>query len=310
MRLTNTQKCSSPAARGAFTLIELLIVLALLATLVALASGAVIRVMESQTRSNTQTALTKVQTALNSQWSRYKDQFWKEDAARLYPAQWAAVYAIAGNDPARARVIWVKLRLKQAFPISFAEALSPIVLATGVQLNPLPTYVNALGQSGITAADSGLCESGACLLLALQQSPSGGGVKLEDLGVSSSIKTFTTLNGKQVSALADGWGTPLLFCRWPTGSAVLGNNVPDPALRIDNDPVDPQGLLANANWQKTAGATQFVALCHALPSTTRRSFVLVPLVASAGPDRTPGVDAATFTPSGTGAENDNLYGRQ
>jgi prepilin-type N-terminal cleavage/methylation domain-containing protein len=323
MHAANARKRTGPAARGAFTLIELLIVLALIAVLVALAAGTVVRVIDTQSRNNTQTALTKIQSALNRRWSEYKDLFWKEDAARLYPNQWAAVMTIANNDPARARVIWVKLRQKQAFPISFSEALTPISLGGGVTLNPLPTYVSALGAAGVTAADTGQCQSAACLLLILQQSPSGGGVKFEDMGVSSSIKLCTTdkigaVPGKQVNALVDGYGTPVQFCRWPTGSAFLGNS----ALGQNgaaNDPGDPQGTLTVATWLwtggvptggKTAARKAFEALCHPVPdrsATGPMSNRLVPLVISAGPDQQTGLNALDFSSLGTGADNDNIY---
>ena len=79
---------------------------------------------------------------------------------------------IAGNDRLRAKVIWTKLRLKQAFPNNFNEALNP------APLKPLPYYVNALGALGFTAANTGAAnpqnfESSACLLLALQHSEDG-----------------------------------------------------------------------------------------------------------------------------------------
>jgi prepilin-type N-terminal cleavage/methylation domain-containing protein len=319
--LAHRRERTGPAARGAFTLIELLIVLALITVLIALTAGTVLRVIDTQQRSNTQTALAKVQSALTRQWAAYKDQFFKEDAPRLYPKQWNAVMAIAGNDPARARVIWVKVRQKQTFPISFNEALTPITLAAGVQLPPLPAYVSGLGAAGITAADSGACESSACLLLALQQSPSGGGVKLDDLGVNSSIKVCPTNLGKQINALVDGYGTPLQFCRWPTGSAIpLGNSALG-QLGAANDPTDPQGTLTVQSWLSSAGRTQFQALCHIVPNrlpagntTQPASNVLIPLVASAGADKLIGLNATNFSPDPInyppGSDNDNLYSRQ
>jgi prepilin-type N-terminal cleavage/methylation domain-containing protein len=298
--------------RRSFTLLELLVVLTLITVLLALLTGTVVRTILTVQKSNTQTALTKVQSALNRQWVAYKDQYWKEDAQRLYPQQWAAVLAIAGNDPKRARVIWVKLRQKQTFPTTFNEALTPINLGGGVTLNPLPTYVSALSAAGIAAADSGACQSSACLLLALQQSPSGGGVKLEDLGVNTSIQPLTTTNGKQINALVDAFGSPLQFCRWPTKSANLGNSaagLPGAA----NDPTDAEGTLTVQTWLGSSGAASFVALCHLLPPRSQQgpmSNRLVPLVASAGPDKQLGLDPGDFSSQGTGADNDNLYGVQ
>src|SRR5262249_14319221 len=149
--------------------------------------------MDSQKKSNTLVTLNKVQSQLTKQWDIYKDLFWKENPASVNATAWSSVLTLAGNDPKRARVIWVKLRMKQTFPISFSEALNP------APLSPVPAYQTALNQLGITAANApnppAAYESAACLLLALQQSPSGGGAKLEDLGVSSSIRPFSAGTG-------------------------------------------------------------------------------------------------------------------
>jgi prepilin-type N-terminal cleavage/methylation domain-containing protein len=318
---------TGPAARGAFTLIELLIVLALITVLITLTAGTVLRVIDTQQRNNTQTTLTKLQSALNRQWAAYKDQFFKEDAARLNPVPWAYVYQMAGNDPARARVIWVKLRLSQAFPMSFQEALNGLTLpaftgpngpVAATTLPPLPTYQKALQQAGATASASPLnYESAVCLLLALQQSPSGGGVKLEDLGVNSSIKSVVLPNTNSVNALVDGWGTPLQFSRWPTGSALVLNNDPNFGLPGSaNDPTDPQGLLANTTWQQKnpTAIVAFQAAFHKLPLPNQanpapRSFALVPLIASAGSDKLMGLDMVTMTILSNDA-NDDLYSKQ
>jgi prepilin-type N-terminal cleavage/methylation domain-containing protein len=331
MLSANARKRTGPAARGAFTLIELLIVIALVAVLAALAAGTVVRVIDTQTRSNTQTTLTKLQSALNRQWAAYKDQFFKEDAARLYPGPWLYVFQMAGNDTGRARVLWVKLRLSQAFPMTFREALTGTILpaftgpsgpVAATALPPLPAYVNGLTAAGITAADTGACQSSACLLLALQQSPSGGGVKMEDLGVSSSIQICITdqigaIPGKPINALVDGYGTPLQFSRWPTGNALVLSNDPifgRPGLA--NDPTDPQGLLANTSWQTKypTAIAAFQLVFHKLPTVNAanpapRSYALVPLLASAGSDKLMGLDPITMAIV-TSDANDDLYSKQ
>jgi prepilin-type N-terminal cleavage/methylation domain-containing protein len=332
MLTANARKRTGPAARGAFTLIELLVVIALVAVLAALAAGTVVRVIDTQTRSNTQTTLTKLQSTLNRQWATYKDQFFKEDAARGNPGPWSYVFQMAGNDTARARVLWVKLRLSQAFPMTFREALGGTILpaftgpsgpVAATVLPPLPAYVNGLTAAGINAANTGTCQSAACLLLALQQSPSGGGVKMEDLGVSSSIQIcFTdpdpvTKAPKPVNALVDGYGTPLQFSRWPTGNALVLSNDPTFGLPgLANDPTDPQGLLANTTWQKAypTAIAAFQLAFHKLPTVNAanpapRSYALVPLLASAGSDKLMGLDPVTMAIV-TSDANDDLYSKQ
>lgn len=324
MRTQNTRKRTGPAARGAFTLLEVMVVLLVIGLLTALTAGTLVRVMDSQKKSNTQVTLNKIQSQLTKQWSAYKDLFWRENPASVSggSAAWNTAQTLAGNDPKRARVIWVKLRMKQAFPQTFSEALNPAPLPA------LPTYQQALTALGITGSSAATApfESSACLLLALQQSVSGGGAKLEDLGVSGSIKAFDLGGGKTINAFADQWNMPLQFCRWPTlnaiplGNSVAGNVVPSAA----NDPGDPEGTLAVQSWQAAHGA-QFVppsGICHFLPASTGaapRSNVVVPLVASCGPDGAKagllnyqlslGLNPTDFSSTGTGAENDNLYSR-
>jgi hypothetical protein len=46
------------------------------------------------------------------------------------------VLAMADNDPTRARVIWIKLRLKQEFPMNVSEALYPWFVPGGTVLVP------------------------------------------------------------------------------------------------------------------------------------------------------------------------------
>jgi hypothetical protein len=184
---------------------------------------------------------------------------------------------------------------------------------------------------GVKASDTAVCESSACLLLALQQSPSGGGSKLEDLGLGSSVQNFPVNSTISVPALGDHWNRPVLFCRWPTGNAVpLGNSAAG-QNGAANDPGDPEGTLTVQGWQQTIVPawkqtcyTKFVSLCHYIPPRTSagappRSNVVVPLIASAGPDAGAhglvqfqqylGLNLTDFSSQGTGAENDNLYSR-
>jgi len=309
MRTQYAPKRTGPVARGAFTMIELTVVLLVIGLLVALTAGTVVRVMDSQKKSNTQVTLNKLQSQLTKQWSAYKDLYWKENPANVNGGgAWTAVQAMAGGDQRRARVIWVKLRLKQTFPVSFSEALNP------APLPPLPTYQVALGQLGITAATApnppAAYESSACLLLALQQSVSGGGAKLEDLGVSSSIQPISAGTGT-INIFVDHWNSPLQFCRWPTGDAIpLGNSAAGQPGAA-NDPGDPEGTLTVQAWQNTY-RTQFMNLCHYLPPRTGAaptSNVVVPLVASCGPDKNLGLNPTDFSSLGAGAENDNIYSR-
>src|SRR5439155_25486800 len=91
----------------------------------------------------------------------------------------------AGGDSRRARVLLVKFRIRQNFPMSFAEALQPWLGATGGRflsssdVPPVPSYVKTLQLANVDFTDPNIlltpqpCESSICLLMALQQNRKG-----------------------------------------------------------------------------------------------------------------------------------------
>jgi len=291
--------------RAAFTLIELLVVIAIIGILMSLTAGAVVVFINVQRENNTKSALSKFKTALDSQW---RTEIGKANKEPLDP------YALqlAGNDAMRARVITIKMRLTQAFPMSFDEVKGVTLpglgassdYPNGLQLPRQPGYQAYLGGLGIqgsgTANDTLPYESSACLLMALQRPASGQGVTTEALG-GGATKLYTLPNGQSFPYLVDGWGNPVAFCRWPTGSPAL---VPTVGNNVYKDPTDPQGLLNNPGWRKD-WQTAFESAFHPLPDP-KQPRTLVPLIASPGRDAKLGLDPNTFAPA-DGTAADNVY---
>jgi type II secretory pathway pseudopilin PulG len=318
MRLRENPSRSGLARRGGFTLIELLVIIAIIAALMALSASAVIKFMAVQQNSNTQTTLNKVQSVLNRQWSAAKDQAWKESMSEIVPGSNPPITVqqyiqtnLAGTDAnvaGRTRVIYVKLKLRQLFPMNFNEAVNP------APLPPLPAYQKYLNQLGITGSISGLSpnfESAACLLMALQRSQSGGGADSADIGGGGSTKSFALPGGQNsIRAFADAWGQPIYFTRVPAGYPLLNPlpypaGPPGPGEQGINDPGDPQGYLNAAGWGSSSSARLFSQLTLQPLAAQNSSYKLMPMVASGGPDKQIS-DPIWFSVT-QAIDNDNLY---
>jgi type II secretory pathway pseudopilin PulG len=293
--------------RSAFTLVEIMVVITIMVALVALTAGAVLKYVGVQQTSNTQSTLDRVQSQLIKAWSKVKDQAKKEPI----PPGFVAAYAGSdANAAERAKVIYLKLKMRAAFPMNFGEALNvaynnPLLGAT-VPQSPVPSppaYTTYLTSHGVNPAavsassPSDPRESAVCLLMALQRGVSGAGIDPSVLTAGGAAGDY---NG--MPYLTDAWGRPIFFSRAPTGSLYL--NLAGP-LAGANDPGDPQGLLLNPTWRTQFGAV-YSALTLELPALNtlpiNTSYKLAPMVASGGPSdwTKPGAtltfDPITFAP--------------
>jgi prepilin-type N-terminal cleavage/methylation domain-containing protein len=268
--------------RDAFTLIELMVVIVIIAALVALSASAVVKYIEVQQNANTQSILDRTQSQLARAWSKVKDQAYAETIPSGVESWiWSNLAQIPG-EPAdtttrRVRVLYVKLKLRQAFPMNFNEALNP------APLPPLQAYVTYLNSLGVTASTGAAYESSACLLMALQRGVSGAGIDPSQLTVGG----FTG-NANGIPYLTDAWNRPIYFSRVPVGSAILNPN-PYPGDGQDgaNDPLDPNGYLQAPNWAQTTGASGpygavFTALTLQKLAGPDSSYKIAPMVASGG----------------------------
>lgn len=283
--------------RQAFTLVELLVVIAIIAVLAALSAWGVFAMIGSQQRRNTESSMRVINKLLQDRWAAVI-----ADAKKETPSQ--AVFIRAGNNKERAQVIWIKVRLAEAFPATYGEAnpanLSTIVnnyIPLGMRKAHFAKYQAALGsQTG-----GGAGESSACLLMALKTLASDG-VSVED-----QLKPFVKdTDGDGVPELVDGWGKPLKFLRFPTvvttepGGPISANPAKAAGGRTAKfaDPVDPEGTLINATWYNAPPPLPanndrriFEAQFHPVgpqpvPPAVNPPFAFytIPVVASAGKD--------------------------
>jgi prepilin-type N-terminal cleavage/methylation domain-containing protein len=247
-----TRTTKRAARRAAFTLVEMLVVVTIVAILLSLTTAAALKLIGAQQQFNTQTELTRLEGDLVRAYRSAADKFRKEPIPPSGPlnSAYASVTNMAGGDRNLARVIWTKLRLKQTFPNNFAEALYPGNPSINMPaLSYYHTKLNGLGYfatydvpsispfSNISALNyqPQPWESSVCLLWALQRGEDGPGLQESDIGTGS-LKDFGQVTPnplkpnpsagltplqQPVKGLVDNWGTPLYFCRWPVNSLLL-----------------------------------------------------------------------------------------
>jgi prepilin-type N-terminal cleavage/methylation domain-containing protein len=286
--------------RGGFTLIEILVVVAIIGILLGLLAVALFPWIGTQSKRTTEILLQKVHTAVEQQ---AREVIIKAREETPKPN----VLAMAGGDPERARIIWIKLRLKQEFPMSYAEALNPTAgsqFLAPSDLPPLKEYVTRL--QGVTPVDPNT-QMAACLLMSLQRPRKGQKFSAEETLGAHAIKDT---DGDGVPEIVDGWGKPVLFFRWGTGNPDLDASYTSARGLLDRDTEDPAHKLMDASWNPVhPGAAEFQNLCHWITQDgqgkTPRSYFTQPVIVSLGPDRSAGLDI-TMKPISPDA-NDNIY---
>src|SRR5437763_1263022 len=111
-----TQRMIGSQKRGGFSLVEILVVIAIIAVLVGLLAVAVAPWFGSQQLRNTKALLKKLDREVAEAYN---------EAARTFRSSTVppAIMTTFGCNDATARAIWIKLNLKASFPMSYAEAL-------------------------------------------------------------------------------------------------------------------------------------------------------------------------------------------
>jgi prepilin-type N-terminal cleavage/methylation domain-containing protein len=257
--------------RPGFTLVELLMVVFIIAVLVSLVASASMRFYYIQFEKNTESTIGKIDSALRRHWQKVIDQASEEPIPQPYRHH--IVVDLAGwDDPKRVRVIWIKLRLKQQFPMSFAEALNPSPPApatlplstTSVYVPPEPAYTRILNSHGVNNNNvtwpPQAYESSACLAMALSLARGGMATNVADFGSSS----ISAAPGTSIDYLIDAWKRPLAFYRWATNSDEVNQlYIPQPTQGLARrDPQDPDGKLLDLSWWHNSGANVFGDTIH------------------------------------------------
>jgi prepilin-type N-terminal cleavage/methylation domain-containing protein len=316
-----TQRLDNRIARSAFTLVEMLVVIAIIAILAALGTWGYFAMIGNQQRRNTESTIKVVNKVLQDHWKLVK-----EEADRESPS--SAVIALAQPDPTgeRAKVLWRKFRLMEAFPQSFAEIGTSIVANNAgtpwIYWDPvnkvsyipdgqkryisdyqknLANLVAAKTNSNTASVPYAATPSSACLLLAL--TVNRGGLALNQDQIKFAVKDT---DGDGIPEIVDGWSHPLAFTRFDTSAGVQTANPATGNVATPNnwtkpfkysDPADPEGTLINTSWYfvtpppntpnplRVLFETKFHAIAlTAPPAANPRSNYVLASIESAGKD--------------------------
>lgn len=219
-----------PAARRpGFTMVELLVVVALIATLAALSVGTVFRIRTAQQRSSSEATLQKLDTKLGEKIRLIEEQI-AEDVRLKKPGTGAGELHDAGYPPETARSILMYARLRNQLPTTFTEAVTPTPIpGTSIVLPPSVVFVATVGPL-LKTGD--INESAVLIHLALSQS--GGGNE----GLSQQIGDVT-VNGSTQKCYLDAYGQPIAFVRLAYDGNLNEINLSPLTKNPAVDPFDP-----------------------------------------------------------------------
>jgi prepilin-type N-terminal cleavage/methylation domain-containing protein len=193
---------SKPAPRRGFTLVELLVVLAIMAILFALLSAAVMRMLSVPPQKNTELLIQKLAASLEQQWTAVIVQCKTENPneSPTTAALWAQAQQQAGANgtPQQIMAAYINLRLQQEFPTTFAAAAqSGKAIYSGLPAAPAPTPQGNSYESSI--------------LLYLALTVGRRGMVFDPGNLSPKEAQVIPGFGPDVRSLTDGWGQPIQF---------------------------------------------------------------------------------------------------
>ncbi len=231
--------------RAGFTLVELLVVIAVIGILVSLSAVGYLQVRKTRMRKTSEDVVSKLQLGIDNQVKIIADNVRQEQAKRT--PEFEKLFAYCDGDTDRAAALLLYCRLKQNFPQVSELTVngSPSTPSSGFSVAgvtfPWPQPFLALRSMSGSPEE----QSAAVLYVALSQRVQGGNAFASDEATSGAQ---TDLNGFRI--YKDAWGNPIPFARFTTPDDLPGNR--------NQDPFDPRGKLASWNSTKRDAAEDVI----------------------------------------------------
>lgn len=253
MILTTSSRRAS--GRSAFTLVEMLVVIGIIVTLIAITGVALQKTLENQKNRSSTDQLFKLQQSLDAEYEAVVRQCAQDQQNKKIPQ---LVVDYCEGDLNRALSVWTAMNLRKQFPESFTEATTPFSLG-GYTLKPHAAFGEVSTASGVPAGE----ESAVLLYIILAKKSVGGAGAM-----SASADDLTQGMQRQVSGkntFADAWGNSVGFSRWYSGST-QDPDVQNPPYATstsgNKDPLDTRSLVLN--WVSPDSTKDVNALRSAL----------------------------------------------
>lgn len=315
--LVDKHPVRTPVVRPGFSIMELLIVIAVIGILAALTAGGVMKVIASQQQHESERTVHKTVELLKRHWKAVVDDAREESrqsniGTSLMPLWVTYLAGKTGSfgydqDASRTTTVWTKLRLRQQFPMTYKEAVLNYSVTIGGKaytLAPDPAYAKYLNEFNVNvAAPASPAQTAACLLMALTVK-SRRGVTVDPHYFTSNETVDTDKDG--APEIVDSWGTPLLLFRFPINTDLDQTNpLKNSPANPFQDPLDPTGRLLDTTW---ANSGLFATSIHAISNS-----YIVPVVVSAGQNKVFGLDDGLYNPvtmkmvPSSPQANDNIY---